>query len=184
MAAEAAAAAAPVAPNLGREARRRRLEALRGWFRAAREQEARGVLHVPARAWYVEPAVDRTAQQAVRDAAAELGLPVVPAVRWFREAGTGDREEDFPGEAFSSEPGLLGTVFTRDPHTIWLSAGAYARPGTRPEGVTPRLQRTIAHECQHVRDLLAGRGQHSVPVLEARARLVAARLVRGEEPGI
>jgi len=146
-----------------------RLEA----YRAREAEEADWVVYLPADRWFVDVKVQRAAEWAVAAAARELALPFVPVVRWFRQGGPQDRVTDHP-EGFRDRPGVGGYVRGDDPYTVWLST-AYCRPGA----VSPSLQETCAHECEHVRQILAGLRGSSAD-REALATLVAQQLLRGE----
>jgi hypothetical protein len=153
--------------------RRRRLDARLEHYRAREAEEADWVTYLPADRWFVDVAVQRAAEWAAAVAARELKLSFTPTVRWFREGGPLDRETDHP-EGFRDRPGVGGYVREDDPHTVWLST-VYCQAGD----VSPSLQETVAHECEHVRQVMAGwRGRD--PAKERLATLVARQLVRGE----
>jgi hypothetical protein len=153
--------------------RRRRLNAVLAEYRAWEAEEAAKVVYLPAASWYVDVTVHRAAEWAAAVAAQALGLPFTPQVKWFREGGPEDRATDHP-EGFRDRPGVGGYVRDDDPATVWLNT-AYCRPGA----VSPSLQETVAHECEHVRQALAGMRGSSAG-REQLAKLVAGRLLRGE----
>jgi len=105
-------------------------------------------------------AVNEIMGDAIRDAAAHLGIAGDVALKWFAPSSCPEGWLVKHGETFTDSSRPRGLVRCDDPRTVWLRRGLDGK----------HLLRTALHEAEHVRQHVEGEcGKASDAELETKA---------------